>query len=212
MPIIVSIFAYSITSAIVLAYIGQSGEYAVAGYGAGTRLEQVLLLPILGINTAIISIISQNFGANQIDRIKEAYFTSIKYSFFIMLSSGLILYLFSDLFMSFFSKDPIVLEYGSNYLKICAFILPAYPIFFLSNGLFMAIKKSENAMISNLFRNGFNPLLVYFIAKYFNASFESFFWIWAAVNWIFSLTYLSILIFYLKNKLYKPSTIVNPQP
>ena len=48
----------------------------------------------------------------------------------------------------------------------------------------MAIKKSENAMISNLFRNGFNPLLVYFIAKYFNASFESF-WIWAAVNWIF---------------------------
>ena len=80
MPIIVSIFAYSITSAIVLAYIGQSGEYAVAGYGAGTRLEQVLLLPILGINTAIISIISQNFGANQIDRIKEAYFTSIKYS------------------------------------------------------------------------------------------------------------------------------------
>ena len=87
-----------------LAYIGQSGEYAVAGYGAGTRLEQVLLLPILGINTAIISIISQNFGANQIDRIKEAYFTSIKYSFFIMLSSGLILYLFSDLFMSFFSS------------------------------------------------------------------------------------------------------------
>ena len=211
-PIIVSIFAYSITSAIVLAYIGQSSEYAVAGYGAGTRLEQVLLLPILGINTAIISIISQNFGANQIDRIKEAYFTSIKYSFFIMLSSGLILYLFSDLFMSFFSKDPTVLEYGSNYLKICAFILPAYPIFFLSNGLFMAIKKSENAMISNLFRNGFNPLLVYFIAKYFNASFETFFWIWAAVNWIFSISYLSILILYLKNKLYKLSTIVNPQP
>ena len=51
MPIVVSIFAYSITAAIVLAYIGQSGEYAVAGYGAGTRLEQVLLLPILGINT-----------------------------------------------------------------------------------------------------------------------------------------------------------------
>ncbi len=211
-PIIVSIFAYSITSAIVLAYIGQSGEYAVAGYGAGIRLEQVLLLPILGINTAIISIISQNFGANQLDRIKEAYFTSIKYSFFIMLSAGLILYLFSDLFMGFFSKDPTVLEYGSNYLKICAFILPAYPIFFLSNGLFMAIKKSENAMISNLFRNGFNPLLVYFIAKYLNASFETFFWIWAAVNWIFSISYLSILIFYLKNKLYKLSTIVNPQP
>ena len=130
MPIVVSIFAYSITSAIVIAYIGQSGEYAVAGYGAGTRLEQVLLLPILGINTAIISIISQNFGASKLDRIKQTYFTSIKYSFFIMIFSGFFLFFFSDLLMSFFSKDPTVLEFGSNYLKICAFILPAYPIFF----------------------------------------------------------------------------------
>ena len=212
MPITIAILGYSVAATIVFTYVGLFGEYAVAGYGSATRIEQVLLLPVLGINTAIISIIAQNIGAKYYDRVEQSYFTSIKYSFFIMLISGLILYLFSDLFMSFFSKDPIVLEYGSNYLKICAFILPAYPIFFLSNGLFMAIKKSENAMISNLFRNGFNPLLVYFIAKYFNASFESFFWIWAAVNWIFSLTYLSILIFYLKNKLYKPSTIVNPQP
>ena len=69
----------------------------------------------------------------------------------------------------------------------------------LINNLGMSTYGFNGAMISNLFRNGFNPLLVYFIAKYFNASFESFFWIWAAVNWIFSLTYLSILIFYLKN-------------
>ena len=102
MPIVVSIFAYSITAAIVLAYIGQSGEYAVAGYGAGTRIEQVVLLPILGINTAIISIISQNFGAKNFDRVKETYFTSIKYSFLIMIVSGIFLYILSDLIISFF--------------------------------------------------------------------------------------------------------------
>ena len=102
MPIVVSIFAYSITAAIVLAYIGQSGEYAVAGYGAGTRIEQVVLLPILGINTAIISIISQNFGAKNFDRVKETYFTSIKYSFLIMIVSGIFLYMLSDLIISFF--------------------------------------------------------------------------------------------------------------
>ena len=212
MPIVVSIFAYSITAAIVLAYIGQSGEYAVAGYGAGTRIEQVVLLPILGINTAIISIISQNFGAKNFDRVKETYFTSIKYSFLIMIVSGIFLYILSDLIISFFSSDPVVIEFGSKYLKICAFILPAYPIFFLSNGLFMAIKKSENAMISNLFRNGFNPIMVFLFARYINASFETFFWIWAGVNWIFSGIYLSILILYLKLRLEKTSAVVNPQP
>ena len=212
MPIVVSIFAYSITAAIVLAYIGISGEYAVAGYGVGTRIEQVVLLPILGINTAIISIISQNFGAKNFNRVKEAYFTSIKYSFFIMIISGSMLFILSDLIMSVFSSDITVIDFGSRYLKICAFILPAYPIFFLSNGLFMAIKKAEYAMISNLFRNGLNPVMVFVLAKYINASFEIFFWIWAAVNWIFSGIYLSILIIYLKSRLEKTSAIVNPQP
>ena len=212
MPIVVSIFAYSITAAIVLAYIGISGEYAVAGYGVGTRIEQVVLLPILGINTAIISIISQNFGAKNFNRVKEAYFTSIKYSFFIMIISGSMLFILSDLIISIFSSDITVIDYGSRYLKICAFILPAYPIFFLSNGLFMAIKKAEYAMISNLFRNGLNPVMVFVLAKYINASFEIFFWIWAAVNWIFSGIYLSILIIYLKSRLEKTSAIINPQP
>ena len=212
MPIVVSIFAYSITAAIVLAYIGISGEYAVAGYGAGTRIEQVVLLPILGINTAIISIISQNFGAKNFNRVKEAYFTSIKYSFLIMIISGSMLFILSDLIMGVFSSNTTVIDFGSRYLKICAFILPAYPIFFLSNGLFMAIKKAEYAMISNLFRNGFNPLMVFVLAKYINASFEIFFWIWAAVNWIFSGIYLSILIIYLKTRLEKTSAIINPQP
>ena len=212
MPIVVSIFAYSITAAIVLAYIGISGEYAVAGYGVGTRIEQVVLLPILGINTAIISIISQNFGAKNFNRVKEAYFTSIKYSFFIMIISGSMLFILSDLIISIFSSDITVIDYGSRYLKICAFILPAYPIFFLSNGLFMAIKKAEYAMISNLFRNGLNPVMVFVLAKYINASFEIFFWIWAAVNWLFSGIYLSILIIYLKSRLEKTSAIINPQP
>ena len=212
MQIVVSIYAYSITAAIVLAYIGISGEYAVAGYGVGTTIEQVVLLPILGINTAIISIISQNFGAKNFNRVKETYFTSIKYSFFIMIISGSMLFILSDLIISIFSSDITVIDYGSRYLKICAFILPAYPIFFLSNGLFMAIKKAEYAMISNLFRNGLNPVMVFVLAKYINASFEIFFWIWAAVNWLFSGIYLSILIIYLKSRLEKTSAIINPQP
>ncbi len=212
MPIVISIFAYSITAAIVIAYVGITGEYAVAGYGAGTRIEQVVLLPILGINTAIISIISQNFGARNLNRVKETYFTSIKYSFLIMLISGFFLFILSNSIMSFFSNDIEVIKFGSNYLKICAFILPAYPIFFLSNGLFMAIKKSEYAMISNIFRNVFNPLMVYLLAKYINASFETFFWIWTIVNWIFSAIFLAIIVYYLKSRLDKTSAIINPQP
>ena len=210
MPISVSICGYALAAAIIFTYVGQSGEYAVAGYGVGTRIEQVVLLPILGINTAIISIIAQNYGANNLVRIKETYFTAIKYAFIIMITAGTMVFLSASIITSFFSNDPEVIEYGKRYLKISAFVLPAYPVFFLSNGFFMALKKSENAMISNFFRNVLNPIAVFYIAKYTNASFETFFWIWVGINWFFSIFYFFIIIYYFKFKLNKPSTVVHP--
>ena len=210
MPISISICGYALAASIIFTYVGQSGEYAVAGYGAGTRIEQVVLLPILGINTAIISIISQNFGAKNFDRIKETYFTAIKYSFIIMITAGAIVFTSADYITSVFSDDPEVIQYGTRYLKISAFVLPAYPIFFLSNGFFMALKKSENAMISNFFRNVLNPIVVFYIAKYISASFNTFFWIWVGINWFFSISYLLIIIYYFRSKLEKSSAVVHP--
>ena len=210
MPISISICGYALAAAIIFTYVGHSGEYAVAGYGVGTRIEQVVLLPILGINTAIISIIAQNYGANNLERIKETYFTAIKYAFLIMITAGILVFLSASLITSFFSNDPEVIEYGKRYLKISAFVLPAYPVFFLSNGFFMALKKSENAMISNFFRNVLNPIAVFYIAKSVNASFETFFWLWVGINWFFSISYFFIIIYYLKIKLNKSGAVVHP--
>jgi len=210
MPITVSICGYALAAAIIFTYVGQSGEYAVAGYGAGTRIEQVVLLPILGINTAIISIISQNYGAKNLSRIKETYFTAIKYAFIIMVISGIIVFISAGIITSIFSNDPEVIEYGKRYLKISAFVLPAYPVFFLSNGFFMALKRSENAMISNFFRNVLNPIVVFYIAKHISASFETFFWIWVGINWFFSISYFLIVIYYFKTRLDKSSAVVQP--
>ena len=210
MPISISICGYALAAAIIFTYVGHSGEYAVAGYGVGTRIEQVVLLPILGINTAIISIIAQNYGANNLERIKETYFTAIKYAFLIMITAGILVFLSASLITGFFSNDPEVIEYGKRYLKISAFVLPAYPVFFLSNGFFMALKKSENAMISNFFRNVLNPIAVFYIAKSVNASFETFFWLWVGINWFFSISYFFIIIYYLKIKLNKSGAVVHP--
>ena len=210
MPITISICGYALAAAIIFTYVGQSGEYAVAGYGVGTRIEQVVLLPILGINTAIISIIAQNYGANNLYRIKETYFTAIKYAFIIMITAGTLVFLSASVITSFFSNDPEVIEYGKRYLKISAFVLPAYPVFFLSNGFFMALKKSEYAMFSNFFRNVLNPIVVFYIAQYINASFETFFWIWVGINWFFSISYFFVIIYYFKVKLNKSSAVVHP--
>ncbi len=212
MPISIAICGYAVAATFIFTYVGQTSELAVAGYGAATRIEQVVLLPILGINTAIISIIAQNFGANNFDRVKETYFVSVKYGLILMIFSGVLVYLTADLVPRFFSSNEVVLEYGRRYLKIAAFILPAYPIFFLSNGFFMGLKKSNYAMINNMMRNVLVPICVFYLAKYLSADFDTFFWLWFIFQWTLSILLFSYVSYYIKKKLDKSSTVFNPQP
>ena len=78
-PISAALLLISVGNFIIFAYIGVFGEYATAGYGSAARFEQILLLPVLGLNTAIISIIGQNFGAKNFSRVKESYFKAVMY-------------------------------------------------------------------------------------------------------------------------------------
>ena len=201
MPITIAILGYSVAATIVFTYIGLFGEYAVAGYGSATRIEQVLLLPVLGINTAIISIIAQNIGAKYYDRVEQTYYASIKYGFFIMLIAGVIIFISADIVPKFFSSNSDVIKHGSMYLKISAFILPSYPIFFLSNGFFMALKKSEKAMLNNIIRNVVVPIFSFYIAKYIDADFKTFFYIWGLFQWLISLVLIFYVNYYIKYKL-----------
>ena len=201
MPITIAILGYSVAATIVFTYIGLFGEYAVAGYGSATRIEQVLLLPVLGINTAIISIIAQNIGAKYYDRVEQTYYASIKYGFFIMLIAGVIIFISADIVPKLFSSNSDVIKHGSMYLKISAFILPSYPSFFLSNGFFMALKKSEKAMLNNIIRNVVVPIFSFYIAKYIDADFKTFFYIWGLFQWLISLVLISYVNYYIKNKL-----------
>ena len=212
MPISIAICGYAVAATFIFTYVGQTSELAVAGYGAATRIEQVVLLPILGINTAIISIIAQNFGANNFDRVKETYFVSIKYGLILMVFSGILVYLTADIVPRFFSSNEVVLEYGRRYLKIAAFILPAYPIFFLSNGFFMGLKKSNYAMVNNMMRNVLVPICVFYLAKYLSADFDTFFWLWFVFQWTLSILLFTYVSYYIKKKLDKSSTVFNPQP
>ena len=174
-PISAALLLISVGNFIIFAYIGVFGEYATAGYGSAARFEQILLLPVLGLNTAIISIIGQNFGAKNFSRVKESYFKAVMYGFTLMLISGLIIFLSADKIVSIFSNNQDVISFGTTYLKISALIFPAYPIFFISNGFFMAIKKSTYSMYLNIIRNVilFVPTII--IAKMFDGSFQTFF-------------------------------------
>ena len=137
---------------ILIFLVSSYGDYSAGGYGTGVRFEQLFLLPILGLNTATLSLVGQNFGANNLSRVKEIYLLSLKYGVGLMIIGGLIIFTTSPYVMRFFSGNQEIIFYGTAYLKIAAIAGPCYPVFYMSSALLQGLKKPMYAMIINLLR------------------------------------------------------------
>ncbi len=131
------------------------GEQAIAGFAIAIRLEQVLLLPILGVTGALLPIASQNFGARDPQRVRAAVFYCWRIGFFMALIAIPILWLFGPVFMRFFTTDPEVIRVGVSYLRIDSLILPFYMMLFSINSLLQAFKRPIWTVWISLYRQGF---------------------------------------------------------
>ena len=193
MPITMALFLVAAGSYILLSFLSIFGDRAIAGYGAAVRFEHLFSLPVIGLNTAVISIAGQNFGAKRFDRIKEVYFKAVFIGMIIMCLAGIIIYLLSESIISIFSNDFEVIKFGSTYLKIAAFIGPIYPVFFISHALFTALKKTFLIFYSNLFRMIIFPLtIVWFILNIMDGYFNDIFYGLLLMNWAFGFIMLAI--------------------
>ena len=138
------------------------GTTAAAAYGVSLRIEQIALIPSMGVRTALASIGSQNNGAKKIDRMRHTYKIALVIALglliFIMLPLSLI---FPRQALSIFTQDPAVLDVGVSYLKVCFFTFYAYMLYSLSGAVFQAIKKPYWIMIMTLIRNCIFPFITF---------------------------------------------------
>jgi len=171
---------------VLLYYVSLYGDYSAGGYGAALRFEQLFLLPVLGLNASTLSIVGQNLGANNFQRIKDTYIKSIIYGIGFMIVAGIIIFLSSSYVMAFFTEDTEIIYYGTLYLKIAAFAGPCYPIFFISSALLQGLKKPVYQIVINLIRMIIFPIFALSIAViYLKVSFTTMFLIIMAINYLF---------------------------
>ena len=193
MPITFALFLVATGSYILLFFISTFGDSAVAGYGAAIRFEHIFTLPVIGLNTAVITIAAQNFGARRYDRVRDVYNKASLIGFIIMCISGIIVFVLSEYIVRLFSDDLEVIKFGSNYLKIAAFIGPIYPVFFISHALFTALRKTHYIFYSNLFRMVILPfVIVWLIINIYGGYFQDIFYGLLIMNWLFGLIVLFI--------------------
>lgn len=201
-PVTIGMITISIGVFIILYFVGNFGDYAVAGYGTAIRFEQILLLPILGLNTAVLSIAGQNFGAKEYQRVRETYYKAIFIGSGFMILGGVIILLSSDFIVGFFTDNIQVINFGSKYLKVAALMGPVYPIFFITSALVQALKKAIYTMYINLLRMIILPFVtLWFVVNIMEGEFQSLFWGLFVINWSFGFLVLIFSYFFMKKNL-----------
>jgi putative MATE family efflux protein len=106
----------NLTLAIVTAYVALGGVEALAGYGAGSRLEFLLVPLAYGIGGPVGIVISANLGAGQTERAVSASWIGVLMAGALTELIGLIAAAFPQAWIGIFSQDPSVLQAGAEYL------------------------------------------------------------------------------------------------
>jgi putative MATE family efflux protein len=141
-------------------YISPFGQEAVAMYGISTRIEQLFLLPAIGLNMAALTIIGQNYGAKRFERITETYTLCLKYGFYVSLIGLVLLLTIPQFILRIFTQDLQVISIGIVYLRIAALMLYSYVVMFLTVALMQGIKRPMFGLYIGVSRQIILPFLL----------------------------------------------------
>ncbi len=184
----------------ILYFIGKFGDLATAGYGAALRIEQVFLLPVIGLNTAVLSIGGQNFGAKAYNRIRELYTKALFFGVSFMVGAGIIIFLGAEFFVSLFTDNQEAIKHGVIYLKIAAFIGPIYPTFFITTAVFQAIKKPLYSLYLSILRlTAFPFLSLWYVINIRGGNYGDIFYTILVTNWVMGIALLVFIGYFLNN-------------
>jgi putative MATE family efflux protein len=144
-------------------FLSKYGQTAVAAYGIATRVDQIALLPIMGLTTATLTLVGQNNGARLYERCREAYGKSLLYGILVTTVSMIVVFCFPRAIMRVFTTDAAVLDIGAFYLRISAFIYWAYIILFVAVAALQGLKRPLYAVWIGIYRQILAPAAVFYI-------------------------------------------------
>ena len=103
--------------------IGPYGKFVVAAYTICMRLRILVMNPGFGIANAVAPIVSQNLGANQIERAEKTTKMGNILATTVMMGIGLLFLIFPQMFIRIFTNDAEVIKIGSVFLQ---FLSPTF--------------------------------------------------------------------------------------
>lgn len=147
-----------IATGVVTAIVAGFGATAVAAWGVGGRLETIASIVMLALSMSLPPLLSQNLGANRIDRVKEAYQLSLKFVLGFQLLVFVCLLISAPWIANIFAREPDVTEWITLFLMIVPLGYGVQGVVVLTNSAFNAIHQPMYALALNALR-----LFVFFV-------------------------------------------------
>jgi len=144
-------------------YLKYYGEASVAAFGVGTRIEQIALLPCIGLSAAIVSIVGQNNGAKKLDRVQQAVRLIIRYGIYLIAIASVLMFVLARPLVRMFTDDAEVIGLGVAYVRIMTLIQWAYVMGFIHIGFLQAVKRPMYGFVEAVVRKIILPLSVFYI-------------------------------------------------
>ena len=137
---------------IVYAIIRGFGPAAQAGFGIGARAMQALFLPVVALSFAVSPVVGQNFGGRRADRVRHSVYSALGIASSMMLVLTLMAFLLPGTLIRIFSRDPRVIAFGSDYLRIVSLNFISAGIVFVTSSIFQGIGNTLPPLFSSLTR------------------------------------------------------------
>jgi len=156
-PSMASSLIAPLTTAFITYQVAQFGNEAIAGFGVASRVEGLALLSLMALSAAVTPVVGQNFGAMNLERVREAFNWCLRFSLIYGLCVAAVLAVTTGYIMELFTENQKAIDTGGMHMRIVPISYLALGMSMVANSSFNAIGKPLPAMIISMTRT----ILVY---------------------------------------------------
>ena len=141
------------------------GESMIASYTVASRMENILMIPILGIQSTMATYAGQNMGAKLPERVSRGLGQGVLVSLFmtLVLCAGQIVGI--SLTIGAFRLDEAAAGICRQHLFASAVAIPIFAVYFPANGMFQGVGEGFHATFYALMALGLRVVFAYSLHK-----------------------------------------------
>ncbi|GAA0680646.1 MULTISPECIES: MATE family efflux transporter [Clostridium] len=150
-------------------FIASYGNATMAAFGMVNRITSLIMQPASGVGAALTSVVGQNLGYNQPNRVKESFTKAMKLTLSFSILGCIVLIWKNEAIINFFmrSKDDMeVINQGMTYLKYISVSMPLMGMFSIFQGIFQGSGHTKYSMNMEIGRLWFVRLPMILLFKY----------------------------------------------